>query len=255
MPSVTVSFTTTPDRIEHIQPMIDSLELQSYTDFKAILWLCNKYTRSAKTMTSKDVPFFITTSNIEVRFCPDYGSNTKLLPTLKLLDDSDALIVTADDDTIYPQNWLRGLVEASLKTPSKAYGYRGKILKKRTYPLLKNILRPFRYEDSETILLPRASLTQKVDLLTGVWGICYRRSFFKDDYFNLDTCKAAYHNDDIWANGHLARNLVERVCIGAPGEFHDIDMESQGVKRLWDSVNNGRGLNNEVFKYFKHDFK
>lgn len=254
MQQVIVSFTTTPDRIEHIQPMIESLEKQSYPHFRTILWLCHTYTRSKKKMTQKEVPFFILASNIEVRFTEDYGSNTKLLPTLKLITDPNSILITADDDTIYPVDWLKGLVEASVEDGTRAYGYRGKIFKRKKLPFLPWIKRVLRYEESKTLFFPKASQSKKVDLLTGVWGICYRRSFFNDSYFKLDECKAALHNDDIWANGHLARNLIERICIGIPERFQDIDMEAEGIKRLWDSVNNGQGLNNQVFKYFKHDF-
>ncbi|MCH9633324.1 MAG: hypothetical protein S4CHLAM7_00470 [Chlamydiae bacterium] len=257
-PQVLISFTTTPQRIQHITPMLESLKKQSYQGFKTILWLCHLYRRSSQKMTPEEIPTFMHNYNVDVRFCDDFGSNTKLLPLLKSNVKDDAIIITADDDTCYPSNWVENLVQASLEDPNQAYGYRGKILNRRYFnlPFVKTAyLRDLSYSGSQTIMLKKTSDSKLVDILTGVWGICYRRSFFNESYFNLNLCPSAYHNDDLWVNGHLARNQVRRVCIGNEADFSDIPMEKFGVKRLWDNVNNGRGLNKRVLKFFKYDFK
>jgi len=257
-PPIIVNFTTTPERVAYIQPMLESLKNQTLSGFKTILWLSNFYKRSGRSMNKKDVPVFIHSYDVEVRFTEDYGSNTKLLPALKAFKDPNSILLTVDDDTCYPPDWLKGLIKATKTDSSKAYGYRAKVFQRRflKFPFIKQRpLKPLNYNYSETIILTDPTASISVDILTGVWGICYRRSFFNDDYFNLNSCKPAHHNDDIWANGHLARNQVERICLGLEGSFQDIDMESLGIRRLWDSVNNGKGLNNKVLKYFKDDFK
>ncbi len=209
-------------------------------------------------MTEKEVPDFVHSYGVEVRFTEDKGSNTKLFPALKAFKDPKTILLTVDDDTCYPSDWLKGLIRATEADPSKAYGYRAKVFERHfiKLPFIKRLLlKPLNYSYSKTIMLPDPASQTSVDILTGVWGICYRRSFFKEDYFDLSSCVSAEHNDDIWANGHLARNQVERICLGTEGSFRDIDMESLGIQRLWDTVNNGKGLNNKVLKYFKDDFK
>lgn len=259
MQPVYISFTSTPERLPLILPMIESINNQSFKDFTLFLWLCHTYKRSGKSLSTSDLPDFLKNNPLlTVRFCQDYGSNTKLYPLIQEIQDPSALLITADDDTLYPPYWLEGLIQASLKDPSKAYGYRGKILKKRTWRL------PFTsmswkmspsYAASRT-LMPRSKEEEGlVDILTGVWGILYRRSFFDTSYFNLEACPAALHNDDLWANGHLAKRGIPRYCLQLKeGSFQDIPMEKQGIKRLWDSVNNGKGLNDKVLTYFKNDF-
>lgn len=251
-----LSFTTTPDRIKWIQPMIHSIESQRFKDFKPILWLCNHYKRSNRFYSIEQVPNFVKNSSFDIKFCSDYGSNTKLIPLLQYIQDPEAILITADDDTCYPTDWLQGLVEASKDNKFHAYGYRGKIFDhaKSWLPPFSRIKR-IRYEHTQTIMPKDKSEESFVDMLTGVWGICYRRSFFTDDYYKLDVCPSAYHNDDIWANGHLARKGIFRKCLSIKSSFSDIQMETHGVKRLWDSVNNGKGLNNKVLKYFDYDFQ
>lgn len=52
---------------------------------------------------------------LEVRWCEDLGSYRKLVPTLRELPT--ALVVTADDDLMYPRDWLRMLYEAYQREP------------------------------------------------------------------------------------------------------------------------------------------
>lgn len=250
---IILSFTTTPDRIHHIEPMLQSLKRQKALGQRIWLWLCHHYSRSGQTMSKTQVPDFVHKYGVEVHFTEDFGSNTKLLPTVQAIQDPDTILITVDDDTLYPEHWLEGLVQATKKDSSRAYGYRGKIFTPKRAGFF---FRPtLKYKNTKTVMPGAKEMSQLVDLLTGVWGICYRRSFFTESYLNLDQCPAALHNDDIWVNGQLARLDIKRLCLPSPGNFHDIDMESVGIRRLWDSVNNGKGLNDKVLDYFRKDFE
>ncbi len=255
---VYVSFTSTPERLPLITPMLESLKQQTYQNFTCILWLCHYYKRSKKNFTFKQLPSFLKKDSfLTTKFCSDFGSNTKLYPLLETINNPNAILVTADDDTIYPPHWLEGLINAFIENPSRAYGYRGKIFKRQSFqfPFTNFALKKrLSYRASKTLILSENQQPQEVDVLTGVWGILYQRSFFNKAYFNLKICPEALHNDDIWANGHLAKKGIPRICLSLREPFNDIQMEKQGVKRLWDSINNGKGLNDKVLAYFKHDF-
>lgn len=258
MPPIYVSFTTTPDRIHHIQPMIQSLKNQTFLNFKPILWICNYYNRLNRPFSLDQVPSFLKNDPfVSIEFSEDYGSNTKLYPLVKKIKNPNALFITADDDTIYPKTWLEDLVQASIKDPKAAYGYRGKIFCKPKSLIQKiwPFSSPLSYKHTQTVILEPHEAPRKVDLLTGVWGICYRRHFFKSTYFDLNQCPAAAHNDDLWANGHLAKNQIDRICLPSRSLFSDLPFEKHGILRLWDSVNNGKGLNDKVLNYFREDFE
>ena len=50
---------------------------------------------------------------LEIRFCKDIGPHGKLIYALK--EFPDAIVVTADDDMIYPKDWLEKLFESYKK--------------------------------------------------------------------------------------------------------------------------------------------
>lgn len=252
--SVIVSFTSLPSRLPLIQPMLQSVLIQDPQPDKIILWLSTRAKREPDiTMTLDKVPDCIRQLPIEIRFTEDYGPHTKLLPSILAFDDPETRIITVDDDTIYPQTWLHTLLQYSNLYPNSAIGPRGRILFRRHFkiPLSPYVVkRKLLYEKGKTIILSQSDSPKEVDILTGVWGTLYRRSFFSNDVFELNHCPEAFYNDDIWNSGYLAKKGIKRLCIPFSQTFADLPM--QGINRLWDSVNNGRGLNNKTIQYFKN---
>ena len=253
---VILSFTSLPKRINHIKPMINSVLEQSYKPDKICLWLPKISKRFDTEMTKEMVPGFIKDTGILVEFCEDLGPSTKLLPSLKAFSDPKTIIITADDDTVYPKDWIKRLVSAMNRFPNAAIAYRGRKLFRKSLPLPFgiNIKRSLKYRWGDTILFSDEDRVENVDILTGVLGAAYRRSFFNDDVFSHLKCKSAFFNDDIWVSGNLAMNHIERKVIGIKAPFSDIPMEKKGIHRLWDTVNNGSGLNDKTIKYFKEFF-
>jgi glycosyltransferase involved in cell wall biosynthesis len=241
-----VSFTSMPDRIKHIEPMVRSLLNQTYTPDEIILWLPKYAIRTQQSMTETDVPNFIKKAPIKVRFCDDLGPHTKLIPSLDYALDPDTMIITLDDDTIIPKDHLKHLYTAAQQFPNKAIGYRGKNFDRRSF---LGFGLPFRYKKGSLVMSEDLTFQQPVDVLTGCFGVLYRKKFFKDDLEDMSLCKRARYNDDIWNSGHLAKNNIERLCIGIDQDFSDISMPN--IDRLWDTVNNGKGHNDKTLSYFK----
>lgn len=61
---------------------------------------------------------------LEVRLVPDYGVHAKYYPALPAGDGPDAPLVTADDDTLYPREWLAALTAAHRAHPDDVIAYR-----------------------------------------------------------------------------------------------------------------------------------
>lgn len=117
---VVVSFTTYRKRIDKIEPVINSILDQSFTNFKLILWL------SDKEYNLTNIPKFITSKiseKFQVKFCSEMFSYKKLLPSLK--EYGDSIIVTADDDIIYNKDWLLELVCSYITEPNAIHCHRG----------------------------------------------------------------------------------------------------------------------------------
>ncbi|WP_143247625.1 hypothetical protein [Agaribacterium haliotis] len=60
---------------------------------------------------------------LELRFCPDWRSYKKLVPTLSEWGHMN--IITADDDVLYPSTFVEGLLKGAARFPEAIIAYRG----------------------------------------------------------------------------------------------------------------------------------
>ena len=120
-PQVIVSLTSFPPRINDAFYAICSLLNQRLRPDRLILWL-------AETQFPKkegDLPrrlLSLERLGLEIRWCEDLKSYKKLIPTLR--NFPDAVIVTADDDLYYPEDWLERLYSAYLAYPDSIHCHR-----------------------------------------------------------------------------------------------------------------------------------
>ena len=111
---VVVSFTTTPERVKNIQPMLNSLLDQSVRVDQIAMNIpdeCNgqKY----------NVPIeYKNICNI-YKAGKDYGSGTKYIPTLLRENECGTKIILLDDDNIYGYDLFEKLIQESEKNPDK----------------------------------------------------------------------------------------------------------------------------------------
>jgi hypothetical protein len=157
---------------------------------------------------------------LQIHECPNFGPYRKLLPYLHRNWGLSKLVVTADDDTVYPSDWLRGLVDAYLTYGCviAARGHRivvkdGKIAPYRSW--MGNRID----ENPSHFILP-----------TGKDGILYNTAFFPVGVLNIkDAVKIAPTADDLWFRWHLAANGVQTHILNMDyrsGTFAETDYES-----------------------------
>lgn len=102
-----VSLTSFPPRFHKLHLTIKCLLSQSIKPDRLILWIAHddkEQLTPELLILEKRYPHF------EIRYCPDYRSYKKLIPTLELFPD--AFVVTADDDIYYPSWWLKRLCDS-----------------------------------------------------------------------------------------------------------------------------------------------
>ncbi|MHA1540584.1 MAG: hypothetical protein ACTSXL_03125 [Alphaproteobacteria bacterium] len=114
---IIVSLTTYGTRAFKINYTIRSLLFQKTKPDKIILWLDEK--EFNKNNLPENIKYF--NNLIDIRFCPNYRSYKKIIPTLK--EHPNDLIITADDDIIYPDYWIGGLYNAYKTNKTKVYCY------------------------------------------------------------------------------------------------------------------------------------
>ncbi|MDP3180683.1 MAG: hypothetical protein Q8M67_02610, partial [Bacteroidota bacterium] len=86
---------------------------------RIILWLDNSFKNTT-------IPYLLRMQEkrgLEICYCIDIRSYTKLVPTLELCPNS--VIITVDDDMIYTPDFIEHLLNAYQKDSKKVYFYRG----------------------------------------------------------------------------------------------------------------------------------
>ena len=181
---VIVSLTSYEERFNDLELSLYSLLTQRIKPDRIILWLSNN-------LSLTDLPYKITKyikNGLEIRFVEDLGSYTKIIYTLKEFQDS--IIVTADDDVIYPKNWLELLYHSYVANPKDI-----------------QVHRAHRVGINNGEIIPYEEWNKHVDeefsrfdnFLTGVGGVLYPPNCFCSEVFRKDIftkyCSTA---DDVW---------------------------------------------------------
>lgn len=140
-----------------------------------------------------ELPGWLEELDLEILWSERDGSS--YLKLVELLD-SPGPVVTADDDTLYPDSWLVGLLDAAGRYPGSVVGYRG-----------LEVRAGQRYVD-----WPHATLaTRSAALhLTGVGGVLYPPGALSRQAGDVELARALCpSNDDVWFH-------AMRVLAGTP---------------------------------------
>lgn len=204
---VIVSLTTTGGRLtRRVDVAIATIFEQRTPPDGVVLWLDER-------LADRPLPRSLRPllrAGLEVRYCEDIGPHTKLIPSLRAFPQS--LIVTADDDILYPPTWLGDLLASYEAAPGAVHCHRAHGM--RTTP----DGRLARYQDWDLgapgVVGPDHRLFQ-----TGVGGVLFPPGVLPDEVFDVEAfrrlCPA---NDDIWfkAMALLAGTPVKKVAPASP---------------------------------------
>jgi hypothetical protein len=130
--------------------------------------------------------------NILIEKCSDLRPGNKIIPTAKKYKDN--LIITFDDDVIYPKNRAKVLIDKHLIYPNNPILYRTRFVK---------------FNGTETAPYQEWPLCQgenaphSLHFPTGVSGALYPPNFFNLAFFDEEEYKALSHEgDDLWIYFH-----------------------------------------------------
>ena len=112
---VIVSLTSFPQRMWQIHFTLCSLLNQTIKPDEIILWLGSEQFPGREQDIPKKV-IKLQKYGITIKWCNDIKSYKKLVPALK--EYPDDIIITADDDIYYLDNWLALLYEGYLNSPN-----------------------------------------------------------------------------------------------------------------------------------------
>lgn len=193
---VIVSLTSYQPRFSTLHICLSSLLKQSIRPYKITLWIAKaEYSLLPKRVIN------LCKGKIEIALCDDIKSYKKIIYTAQRYPDH--IIVTCDDDIIYPSNWLDSLIFENKRDPEAIVCHRARYM---TFDPNAN-LNPY-------WLWPNLNREHKSILVfpVGVGGVLYPPNcFYKDLYNSEKFLSLSPHGDDIWLKAMTL--LKHRKCL------------------------------------------
>jgi glycosyltransferase involved in cell wall biosynthesis len=193
-PQIIVSLTSYPARIYDIHYCLYSLLNQNFKPDRLILWLSKEEFPNLE----EDLPSNVLNlekHGLEIKWTDkNFRVYNKLIHSLK--EYPNEIIVTADDDIFYPEDWLERLYE----------NYDGKnVVAHRAHLVNFESGSPVPYE-----LWDKCTENEEIsilNLITGVGGVLYPPDvFYKDVLKDQLFLKLSPNNDDLWFWGMVVLN-------------------------------------------------
>ena len=221
-----VSLTTFGKRIHSVYITLESLSSQTLKANKIIIWL-------AEDEFNKDnIPITLLNMQkrgLEVKFCKDYKSYKKIIPTLK--EYPDEIIITVDDDMIYPYDFIEQMYHTHLKFPDCICCNRAHRIK---FDKFNNLL-PYNewdwdWKPSQAISEPSFHLFP-----TGAGGILYFPNCFDKEVLNEENfMKLAPTADDVWLKFMSLKNNVKCKLVDRHNSYGEafIALDSSLISSL-----------------------
>lgn len=221
---IVVSLTSFPGRFARLHNCIKSLLAQTSKPDRLVLYLTQE--------ECSNVPIPATLQKLvrhglEIRYTSkNYGSFNKFAHALS--EFPDHVIVTCDDDKLYPPNWLRGLIDGHQAHPGKIICWRSRQINLTGDELLT----PYRGWPLTNHNRPSFSL-----LPLGVGGVLYPPDCFTSEVLDtslfLDLCPTA---DDLWLKVMAARTGTPAVQVGQNAVMHPSIPYWNGSKLSADNI-------------------
>ena len=172
---------------------IESIGLGTNKPSRIILWLNDK----DKCLNPPESLERLKSRGLEIKYSENYGPHTKYYPYIQNELDSQKPLVTADDDNIYPKDWLKRMLEAYKAKPSVIHCY-------RTRRISLNNMKFLPYNEWDYC---SGNTPSHENFITGVSGAIYPQEFLnylkkQGDIFK----KFSIKNDDIWLTLNALRS-------------------------------------------------
>jgi hypothetical protein len=225
-----VSLTSYGDRIDTVYLTLESIGRGSVRPSRLILWLddANVFQNLPKNLMR------LKARGLEIIKCEDLGPHKKYYPYVEGSEAFNLPLVTADDDVIYPADWLARLIDEHGKTPQDVICYRAREVNFSEIGLAL-------YQSWKLCSSTSSSVRH---VATGVSGVLYPpglQMFLKAAGRQfLDCCPRA---DDLWLHVNAVRHGAKiRQIHSSPADFPELpNSQAQAL-----SVTNLDGGQNDV---------
>lgn len=236
-----VSLTSHGNRIDTVFYTIESIRQGSIKPSRVILWLDEDEKRDSIPETLQRLQ----TVGLEIYYAENIGPHQKYYGFIEQSDDFDKPLITADDDVIYPEDWLKVLIDSWQKNPSAIHCY-------RTYQMrLRNGKFMAHNDWHETQDNSPSHLNQ----ITGVSGVIYPPKFLEflkeaGDRFR----SVSPTSDDIWLTVNALRSNFKIAQIDKKSKTFKTIPGTQNDSLFMENVIEGKNHSQLIQAFTKEDF-
>ena len=212
---VVISLTTLPTRLDKLLVTLKSLNNQTVPPDEIYLTLpinCERLN-----MKYTDITDQVKNLCTIVKIDQDYGPITKIVGALKKEKDPDTIIITVDDDIIYPPTLIEDLMYWHGKYPDSALGSSGLAI--GSYPFRYSLIFNQEHQNHWFTMKP-SSRRNKTDIIYGYAGALYKRYMFPSysDLYDelLSYCmedRDLFLNDDVVLSCYLNKQEISRRIV------------------------------------------
>jgi hypothetical protein len=156
---------------------------------------------------SLDYPKFKIFDDLE-----DLGPPTKLVPTIKRLDNPEDIIIVVDDDLVYDERLVEEQVKNQTKFPESIVGYDGMRSRDNFFNDIRDYYYTSNYKDS------------KVDILQHYKSISYKLRYFEDDFISFINENFTWE-DDLLLAAYFSFKKRDRIVT-----YHESDPKFNSLK-------------------------
>lgn len=236
-----VSFSTMPDRIERLQPMLESLLNQTRPPDEIVLTIPKFSVRQKR---GYRVPGYLAkVPRFRLLYADtDWGPATKFIPVIqeeRAAGQNDTLIMVVDDDRVYPREAIEIYLHFHNQLPNAALCFRG-----------VRMPHSLDWRDSWSTFGSKIQQPQRTAVITGGGSYLVQPRFFDESLWDYSSAPAgAFYVDDIWISGCLDRRGVEKYVVPGSRMIRSV-LRQIGTMTLHDVPNGRRHSNNETIAFF-----
>lgn len=224
---VTASMTSFPARIEYVHLAIKTLMLQSYKPDRILLWLANEQFPEHKLPQSLlDLEKY----GLEIKWCDDLYGHKRYFYCIKEQKENE-VIITFDDDILYPLDCIKRLMEKHREYPNCIVCERAQARKDAKTENLNN---PGRW----AVISDVGCKTPSYGLNPSPGGGCLipYGAFYKDAYDEGKMRELAYKADDLWQMFMAVENGTKIVKTRKYHKIFSLIAGSQKVQIATENV-------------------
>lgn len=240
---IIVTLTTYPKRIKYVHKTIQSLIDQNLKAKKIVLWLAKEEFPNKEEDLPQDL-LKLKGENFSICWCENLKSYKKLIPSLKKFPNS--ILITADDDLLYPKYWLEKLYLSYLDNKEVVWCHRSHRIQMDGNSFKK-------YKD--WIFCQKNSDPSFLNFCTTGGGVLYPPKIFYKDVFKKNIFMKYFDTtDDIWFWSMVVLNNKKiQVVKDGCNKLEYID-GTQDENNLWiENIEYKNDLSlNILLKYYPH---